>query len=181
MEKFLADIREKEKSRRYILDMQARLHKAAETFTGYVGEIHAEQIDCWLSLMKKTSGRTKNNYRAAGERALFFVCSTQERAIFRGGSKPKRKLQPDTTAGGEVKNGWHLHTPSGCRSRSSRIEPLHDLRFIADRRLPRGCGGADGVRRRTGRRRALDQDVIELKAAKAETAQPPGSLRSSPP
>jgi hypothetical protein len=34
MEKFLADIREKGKSRRYILDMQARLNKAAETFTG---------------------------------------------------------------------------------------------------------------------------------------------------
>ena len=82
VEKFLADIRGKEKSRRYILDMQARLRKAAETFTGYVGEIHAEQIDRWLSLMKETSGRTKNNYRAA--LATLFLFARQKGHLPRG-------------------------------------------------------------------------------------------------
>ena len=37
--RFLADIRTREKSRRYILDMQARLHKAAIAFNALISEI----------------------------------------------------------------------------------------------------------------------------------------------
>jgi hypothetical protein len=37
VEKFLHNLREQKKSRRYTLDMQARLHKAAKSFTGLSG------------------------------------------------------------------------------------------------------------------------------------------------
>ncbi len=62
---FLENIEEEKKSRRYRLDMQARLNKAKETFSGNVADIHATDINAWLKEMKHTSGRTKNNYRSA--------------------------------------------------------------------------------------------------------------------
>jgi hypothetical protein len=65
VEKFLAEIKTKNRSRRYRLDMQARLHKAARTFKGQVADIRAVNIDAWLEGMDKTTGRTKNNYRKA--------------------------------------------------------------------------------------------------------------------
>ena len=43
--------------------MQARLHKAAQTFNGFVGDIHATDINRWLVGMRHLSGITKNNYR----------------------------------------------------------------------------------------------------------------------
>jgi len=38
-------IREKQKSRRYVLDMQARLHFAAKTFTANIGDIKTAEMD----------------------------------------------------------------------------------------------------------------------------------------
>lgn len=65
VERFMEDIRERKKSRRYVLDMQARLACAAKAFTGMVGDIKTEDVDLWLESLKGISGRTKNNYRSA--------------------------------------------------------------------------------------------------------------------
>lgn len=69
VEKFLVWVKA-EKSRRYKLDMQARLHAAAKTFTGNITDIKTADIDAWLAGMTELSGRTKNNYRNA-VRTLF--------------------------------------------------------------------------------------------------------------
>jgi integrase len=138
VEKFLADIREKEKSRRYILDMQARLHKAAKTFSGYVGEIHAEQIDRWLSLMKETSGRTKNNYRAALATLFSFARQTGHLHLPRG---QQTEVEFSTRYNGK---GGEIGAFAGLRSAEIVRLEWQEVRF--------------------------DQDVIELKAAKAKTA-----------
>jgi hypothetical protein len=53
--------------------MQARLHKAAQTLNGFVGDIHATDINRWLVGMRHLSGRTKNNYRAALATLLSFA------------------------------------------------------------------------------------------------------------
>ena len=68
VEKFLVWVKA-EKSRRYKLDMQARLRTAAKTFTANIGDIKTADIDAWLAGMT-VSGRTKNNYRNA-VRTLF--------------------------------------------------------------------------------------------------------------
>lgn len=59
-----------QKSRRYSLDMRARLRTAAKAFKKNVADIKTADIDEWLQGMKKLSGRTKNNYRTA-VRTLF--------------------------------------------------------------------------------------------------------------
>jgi integrase len=64
VEKFLVWVKA-EKSRRYKLDMQARLHSAAKNFTGNIADIKTADIDTWLAGMAELSGRTKNNYRNA--------------------------------------------------------------------------------------------------------------------
>ena len=38
-------LREKKKSRRYVLDMQARLHFAAKTFTANIADIKTAEMD----------------------------------------------------------------------------------------------------------------------------------------
>ena len=59
-----------QKSRRYSLDMRARLRTAAKTLKKNIADIKTADIDEWLQGMKKLSGRTKNNYRTA-VRTLF--------------------------------------------------------------------------------------------------------------
>lgn len=59
-----------QKSRRYSLDMRARLRTAAKTLKKNIADIKTADIDEWLQGMKKVSGRTKNNYRTA-VRTLF--------------------------------------------------------------------------------------------------------------
>ena len=61
VELFLVHIREKKKSRRYVLDMQARLHFAAKTFTANIADIKTAEMDKWLASMKENTSRTKNN------------------------------------------------------------------------------------------------------------------------
>ena len=63
-EKFMASIRGK-KSKRYVIDLDTKLKKAARAFSGQIREIRADDIDAWLSGMTEASGRTKNNYRMA--------------------------------------------------------------------------------------------------------------------
>ena len=59
VELFLVHIREKKKSRRYVLDMQARFHFAAKTFTANIEDIKTAEMDKWLASMKKNTSRTK--------------------------------------------------------------------------------------------------------------------------
>jgi len=63
-EKFMASIWGK-KSKRYVIDLDTKLKKAAKVFFGQIREIRADDIDAWLSGMTEASGRTKNNYRMA--------------------------------------------------------------------------------------------------------------------
>jgi integrase len=65
VEKFMEDLRERKKSRRYVYDMQAKLARAASVFTGQVANITTDAIDMWLKSLKGTSALTKNNYRKA--------------------------------------------------------------------------------------------------------------------
>ena len=69
VEKYIVWV-EAQKSRRYSLDMRARLRTAAKTLRKNIGDIKTADIDEWLEGMKKISGRTKNNYRTA-VRTLF--------------------------------------------------------------------------------------------------------------
>jgi len=54
---FLVHIREEKKSRRYVLDMQARLHFAAKTFTANIGDIRTAEMDKYTASRKPASGR----------------------------------------------------------------------------------------------------------------------------
>ena len=65
VQKFMEDLHERKKSRRYVRDMHARLTRAARAFTGQVANITTDDIDLWLKSLNGTSGRTKNNYRSA--------------------------------------------------------------------------------------------------------------------
>ena len=62
--KYLDAIRGK-KSKRYFQDLQAKLGRAAEAFTGQIRNIRADDMDQWLDDMKDAGKRTKNNYRMA--------------------------------------------------------------------------------------------------------------------
>jgi len=68
------------KSRRYVLDMQARLHFSAKTFTANVADIKTAEMDKWLASMKKNTSRTKKT-----------TCPERRR--------PKRNSPPATTWG----------------------------------------------------------------------------------
>ena len=96
VELFLVHIREKKKSRRYVLDMQARLHFAAKTFTANIADIKTAEMDKWLASMKKNTSRTKNNYRKA-IRTLFRF--GREKTTCPERRRRKRNSPPATTWG----------------------------------------------------------------------------------
>jgi integrase len=159
--RFLADIRTREKSRRYILDMQARLHKAAVAFKGLVGEIHSPQIDEWLASMKEASGRTKNNYRTA--MITLFSFARQKGHLPRDRQTEAEFSARYNDKGGEI----GIYTPAELEILLSRIEPRL-VPFVA-------IGGFAGLRsaeivRLEWPEIRFDQEVIEIKAAKAKTA-----------
>ena len=161
VERFLTDIRTREKSRRYILDMQARLHKAASALKGLVGEIHAPQIDEWLASMNKASGRTKNNYRTA--LITLFSFARQKGHLPRDRQTEAEFSARYNDRGGEV----GIYSPAELEILLSRIEPRL-VPFVA-------IGGFVGLRsaeivRLEWPEIRFDQDVIEIKAAKAKTA-----------
>jgi integrase len=159
--RFLADIRTREKSRRYILDMQARLHKAAITFKDLIGDIHAPQIDEWLASMKKTSGRTKNNYRTA--LITLFSFARQKGHLPRDRQTEAEFSARYNDKGGEI----GIYTAAELELLLSRIEPRL-VPFVAIGGLA-GLRSAEIVRLEWPEIR-FDQDVIEIKAAKAKTA-----------
>jgi len=80
----------------YVLDMQARLHFAAKTFTANIGDIKTAEMDKWLASMKKNTSRTKNSYRKA-IRTLFRFGREKTNCPER--RRPKRNSPPATTWG----------------------------------------------------------------------------------
>ncbi len=161
VEVFLASIREQKLSRRYVLDMQARLHKAAESFTGQIVKIRTADVDAWLKGMKQTSGRTRNNYRNAIITLFRFA-------------KDKGYLLRDQQTEAEYSSRYNgqggaigIYTPE-------QVELL--LNRIAPRLLPVVAIGAFAGLRSAEISRLewsevlFDQDVIEIKARKAKTA-----------
>lgn len=161
VETFLKSIKDQKKSRRYTLDMQARLHKAAETFTGFVADIHAKDINRWLQDMKQTSGRTKNNYRSALATLLSFA--RQEGYLPRGTQTEAEFSKRYDGKGGEI----GIYTPEKLKTLLFNIEP---------RLLPAVAIGAfAGLRtaeivRLEWPEIRFGQNVIEIKAAKSKTA-----------
>jgi integrase len=161
VEKFMEHLRGQKKSRRYTLDMQARLHKAAETFTGFVGDVHATDINRWLLGMRHVSGRTKNNYRAALATLLSFA--RQEGHLQRGVPTEAEFSSRYDGRGGEI----GIYT----------AEKLHTLLFGLEPRLVpfvaiaafAGLRSAEIVRLEWQEIRST-QNVVEIKASKAKTA-----------
>jgi integrase len=161
VEKFMQYIREQKKSRRYTLDMQARLHKAAETFNGFVGDIHATDINRWLLGMRHVSGRTKNNYRAALATLLSFA--RQEGHLPRGMQTEAEFSTRYDGRGGEI----GIYTPEELKTLLFNIQPRL-MPFIAVGAFA-GLRTAEIVRLEWQEVR-FAQNVIEIKASKAKTA-----------
>lgn len=161
VETFLKNIRAEKKSRRYTLDMQARLHKAAQTFTGFVGDIQATDINRWLLEMKHATGRTKNNYRSALATLLSYA--RQEGYLPRGVQTEAEFSKRYSGKGGEI----GIYTPEKLKILLFNIEP---------RLMPCVAIGAfAGLRtaeivRLEWEEIRFAQNVIEIKASKAKTA-----------
>jgi integrase len=159
VEEFLGYVR-KGKSRRYKLDMQARLHTAAETFTGNIGDIKTADIDKWLEGMEARTNRTKNNYRNA------------IRTLFRFGGKKNflprgMKTEAEYTNAFDLEKGpIGIYTPEQMEIMLSRIEP-QILPFVA-------IGGFAGLRsaeisRLKWENVLFDSEVIVVPARVAKT------------
>lgn len=161
VEKLLAEFREKGKSRRYMLDMQARLNRAAMFFTGNIGEITSRQIDDWLSSLAEASGRTKNNYRAA--LITLFSYARQKGYLARGQETEAEFATRYSGKGGEI----GIYTPAQLNVLLCEIHPRF-VPFVAIGAFA-GLRTAEIVRLEWSEVR-FDQDVIEIKAAKAKTA-----------
>ncbi len=161
VEKLLADFREKEKSRRYVLDMQARLNRAAKSFAGNIGDIRSSQIDDWLSSLKDATGRTKNNYRAA--LITLFSFARQKGYLARAQETEAEYAARFSGKGGEI----GIYSPEQLEILLTQIDPRL-LAFVAIGAFA-GLRTAEIVRLEWPEIR-FDQDVIEIKAAKAKTA-----------
>jgi len=161
VEQFLKSIKDQKKSRRYTLDMQARLHKAAESFTGNVADIHATDINRWLQDMKHASGRTRNNYRAALSTLLSFA--RQEGYLPRGVPTEAEFSKRYDGKGGEI----GIYTPKALETLLFNIEPRL-LPVVAIGAFA-GLRTAEIVRLEWPEVR-FGQNVIEIKAAKSKTA-----------
>lgn len=158
---FLENIEEEKKSRRYRLDMQARLNKAAETFSGNVGDIRSTDINAWLKGMKHTSGRTKNNYRSALATLLSYA--REEGYLPRGVQTEAEFSKRYDGKGGEI----GVYTPEQLKTLLLKIEPRL-VPFLAIGAFA-GLRTAEIVRLEWPEIR-FSQNVIEIKAAKSKTA-----------
>lgn len=161
VELFLKNIKDQKKSRRYTLDMQARLHKAAESFTGFVADIQATDINRWLLDMKHASGRTKNNYRASLATLLSFA--RQEGYLPRAVQTEAEFSKRYDGKGGEI----GVYTPEKLKTLLFNIEPRL-LPVVAIGAFA-GLRTAEIVRLEWPEIR-FGQNVIEIKAAKSKTA-----------
>lgn len=158
---FLENIEEEGKSRRYRLDMQARLNKAKETFSGNVGDIHATDINAWLKAMKHASGRTKNNYRSAMATLLSYA--REEGFLPRGVQTEAEFSKRYDGKGGDI----GVYTPEKLRTLLFQIEPRL-APFVAIGAFA-GLRTAEIVRLEWPEVR-FGQNVIEIKASKSKTA-----------
>lgn len=158
---FLKNIEEEKKSRRYRLDMQARLNKAKETFSCNVADIQAKDINVWLKDMKHTSGRTKNNYRSSLATLLSYA--REEGYLPRGVQTEAEFSKRYDGKGGEI----GIYTPEKLRTLLFQIEPRL-APFVAIGALA-GLRTAEIVRLEWPEVR-FGQNVIEIKASKSKTA-----------
>lgn len=158
---FLENIKAEKKSRRYTLDMQARLNKAAETFTGFVGDIQATDINRWLQDMGHATGRTKNNYRASLATLLSFA--RQEGYLPRGVQTEAEFSKRYSGKGGEI----GTYTPEKLKTLLFNIDPR--LMPVVAIGAFAGLRTAEIVRLEWPEIR-FGQNVIEIKASKSKTA-----------
>lgn len=161
VKQFLENIEEEKKSRRYRLDMQARLNKAKETFSCNVADIQAKDINVWLKDMKHTSGRTKNNYRSSLATLLSYA--REEGYLPRGVQTEAEFSKRYDGKGGEI----GIYTPEKLRTLLSKIEPRL-APFVAIGAFA-GLRTAEIVRLEWPEVR-FGQNVIEIKTSKSKTA-----------
>ena len=158
--KFLDSIKET-KSRRYILDLKSKLKKASGVFRVQIRGIRADDIDEWLSGMKKASGRTKNNYRMA--LLTLFSYSRDKKHLPRGEKTEAEFATRFDDKGGDI----GIYTPEQFRTLLENIEDRF-VPFIA-------LGGFAGLRtieilRLEWKDVWFDKGVIEVGKDKAKTA-----------
>ena len=160
-QKFMEDIRERKKSRRYILDMQARLAQASKAFTGMIADIKADDIDAWLKSMKGLSGRSKNNFRSA--LCTLFTFAKKKGHLPRGQQTEAEFSARYDDYGGPI----GIYSPEQLSLLLTNIEKRF-VPFVA-------IGAFAGLRsveicRLEWSEVRFEQDVIEIKASKAKTA-----------
>lgn len=158
--KFLDSIKET-KSRRYILDLKSKLKKASGVFRGQIRGIRADDIDEWLSGMKKASGRTKNNYRMA--LLTLFSYARDKKHLPRGEKTEAEFATRFDDKGGDI----GIYAPEQFRTLLENIEDRF-VPFIA-------LGGFAGLRtieilRLEWKDVWFDKGVIEVGKDKAKTA-----------
>lgn len=129
VESYLTNIKAQKKSRRYTLDMQARLHKAAGAFTGFVADVQATDINRWLENMHHATGRTKNNYRTALATLLSFA--RQEGYLARETQTEAEFSKRYDDKGGKI----GIYTPEKLKSLLFNIDPRF-VPFVAIRAFP---------------------------------------------
>lgn len=161
VKQYLENIRDDKKSRRYRLDMQARLNKAKETFSANVADIRATDINIWLKEMKHTTGRTKNNYRSAMATLLSYA--REEGYLPRGVQTEAEFSKRYDGKGGDI----GIYTPEKLRTLLFQIEPRL-VPFLAIGAFA-GLRTAEIVRLEWPEIR-FGQNVIEIKASKSKTA-----------
>jgi integrase len=157
--KFLDSIKET-KSNRYILDLKSKLKKASGVFKGQIRGIRADDIDQWLSGMKKASGRTKNNYRMA--LLTLFSYARDKKHLPRGEKTEAEFATRFDDKGGDI----GIYTPEQFRTLLENIEDRF-VPFIA-------LGGFAGLRtieilRLEWKDVWFDKGVIEVGKAKTAT------------
>jgi integrase len=161
VQKFMEDLRERKKSRRYTLDMQARLARAASAFTGQVANITTDDIDSWLKSLQGTSGRTRNNYRQA--LATLFSFARSKGHLSRGRQTEVEFSARYNDKGGEI----GVYSPAELDTLLTNIERRF-VPFVAIGAFA-GLRSAEIVRLTWDDVRWQHGD-IELKKGKAKTA-----------
>jgi integrase len=149
------------KSNRYIIDLKTKLKKASGVFKGQIRSIRADDIDQWLSGMKKASGRTKNNYRMA--LLTLFSYARDKKHLPRGEKTEAEFATRFDDKGGDI----GIYTPEQFRTLLENIEGRF-VPFIA-------LGGFAGLRtieilRLEWKDVWFDKGVIEVGKDKAKTA-----------
>lgn len=149
------------KSNRYIIDLKTKLKKASGVFKGQIRSIRADDIDQWLSGMKKASGRTKNNYRMA--LLTLFSYARDKKHLPRGEKTEAEFATRFDDKGGDI----GIYTPEQFRALLENIEDRF-VPFIA-------LGGFAGLRtieilRLEWKDVWFDKGVIEVGKDKAKTA-----------